>query len=82
MHAFVATILKAAGRRRMTLKNARICGHLLNQILARAHPTFAFATHPPRAGGDRAAFGQWQIADDLALAGWQSDARRAFTALR
>jgi hypothetical protein len=35
MHAFVATILKAAGRRRMTLKNARICGHLLNQILAR-----------------------------------------------
>ena len=66
----------------MPLKNARICGHLLNQILARIPPTFAFAAHPPRAGGDRAAIGQRQIADDLALAGWQPDARRAFAALR
>lgn len=66
----------------MTLKNARICGHLLNQILARAHPTFAIAAHPPRAGGDRAAVGQWQIADNLALAGRQPNARRTFAALR
>ena len=69
-------------QRIMTLKKTRICGHLLNQILARIPPTFAFAAHPPRAGGDRAAFGQWQTADDLALAGWQPDARRAFAALR